>query len=116
MADAANHSRGRLCHVVIISTTNAAVIENTHTENSHTRFSLQQHSKNPLNDYNPVELENNLKLLAQEFQRGTQEIPCTHPPSTNELKAFVAELRAVNAQVARELTQLERGLGDNGIE
>jgi len=80
------------------------------------RSLLIKASKNPLNDYNPVELENNLKLLEQEFQRGTQEIPCTHPPSTNELKAFVAELRAVNAQVARELTQLERGLGDNDIE
>jgi len=37
-------------------------------------------SKNQLNDYNPIELENNLKLLEQEFQKGTQDMPCTiHP-------------------------------------
>ena len=73
-------------------------------------------SKNPLNDNNPVELENNLKLIEQELQKGTQDIPCAHPPQISELKAFLEELRIVNAEVARELTRLERGLGNDDIE
>ena len=69
-------------------------------------------SKNQLNDYNPVELENNLKLLAQEFQHGTQEIPCEQPPATTDLTAFLEHLRAVNAEVARELTKSAEGQED----
>jgi hypothetical protein len=73
-------------------------------------------SKNQLNDYNPVELENNLKLLEQEFQKGTQDMPCTHPPGIGDLRVFVEELRTVNAGVARELTRLEGRLGNDEIE
>jgi hypothetical protein len=69
-------------------------------------------SKNPLNDYNPIELENNLKLLEQEFQRGTPDLPCDRSPKTSDLTAFLEDLRAVNAQVARELTQSEDSLAD----
>ena len=72
-------------------------------------------SKNQLNDYNPIELENNLKLLEQEFQKGTQDMPCTHPPRTSDLRAFLEELRTVNAGVARELTSLESRLGNDDI-
>jgi hypothetical protein len=80
------------------------------------RTLLLNASKNQLNDYNPIELENNLKLLEQEFQKGTQDMPCTHPPQTSDLRAFLEELRAVNAEVARELTQLENGLENDDIE
>ena len=80
------------------------------------RSLLTKASKNPLNDYNPVELENNLKLIEQEFQKGPQDIPCAHPPQISDLKAFVEELRIVNAEVARELTRRERGLGNDDIE
>jgi predicted nucleotidyltransferase component of viral defense system len=69
-------------------------------------------SKNSLNDYNPIELENNLKLLEQEFQHGTQGIPCERPPKLSDLVAFLEDLRAVNAEVARELTQPEGSNGD----
>jgi hypothetical protein len=69
-------------------------------------------SKNPLNDYNPIEMENNLKLIEQEFQRGTQEIPCERPPKSSDLIAFLEDLRAVNAEVARELTQSDGSAGD----
>src|SRR5438093_15568 len=61
-------------------------------------------SKNQLNDYNPIELENNLKLLEQEFQKSTQDMPCTRPPRTSDLMTFLEELRTLNADVARELT------------
>jgi hypothetical protein len=73
-------------------------------------------SKNQLNDYNPIELENNLKLLEQEFQKGTQDMPCTHAPQTCDLRAFLEELRTVNAEVAREITRLESGLGNDDME
>jgi hypothetical protein len=77
---------------------------------------LTRASENQLNDYNPVELENNLKLIELEFQKGTQDLPCAHPPQISDLKTFLEELRVVNAQVARELTRLEPGLGDSEIE
>jgi hypothetical protein len=80
------------------------------------RSLLTRASENQLNDYNPVELENNLGLLEQEFQRGTQELPCAHPPRIGDLKGFLEELRRVNAEVARELTRLEPGLGSDEIE
>ena len=78
---------------------------------------LLRASRNQQNDYNPVELENRLHLLEQEFRAGTQEIPCERPPAINELTAFLEELRAVNADVARDLTKFENDLGDKeGIE
>ena len=43
------------------------------------RSLLLKASRNQQNDYNPIELENNLKLLQQEFRNGTQEIPCERP-------------------------------------
>jgi len=70
-------------------------------------------SKNQLNDYNPVELENNLKLIEQEFQKGTPDMPCAQPPHIRDLKVFLDEPRTVNAEVARELTRLEEGLGND---
>ena len=73
-------------------------------------------SKNQLNDYNPVELENNLKLIEQEFQKGTPDMPCAQPPHIRDLKVFLDELRTVNAEVARELTRLEEGLGNDDTE
>lgn len=80
------------------------------------RSLLTKASKNPLNDYNPVELDNNLELIEQEFQKGAQDIPCAHPPQISDLIAFLEELRAVNAQVARELTQIEGGMGNDDVE
>jgi predicted nucleotidyltransferase component of viral defense system len=77
------------------------------------RSLLIKASKNQQSDYNPIELENNLKLLEQEFQKGTQEIPCERPPAIRELTAFLQQLRAVNADVARELTN---SAGDTGDE
>ena len=79
------------------------------------RSLLIRASENELNDYNPVELENNLRLLEQEFQMGTPEIPCTHPPTAGELIVFLNELRAINAQVARELAGLENGFENDDI-
>ncbi len=64
-------------------------------------------SKNPLNDYNPVELEDRLRLLEEEFRKGAWELPCERPPASNELTTFLEELRAINADVARELTKFE---------
>ena len=80
------------------------------------RSLLTNASKNQLNDYNPVELENNLKLIEQEFQKGTQDIPCSHPPQLSDLSVFLEELRSVNAEIARELTRLDGGLGNDEIE
>jgi hypothetical protein len=80
------------------------------------RSLLNSASLNQLNDYNPIELENNLKLLQQELQKGTQDLPCTHPPQSGDLREFVEELRTVNAELARELTQLEGGLDKDEIE
>jgi predicted nucleotidyltransferase component of viral defense system len=77
------------------------------------RSLLIRASKNPLNDYNPIELENNLKLLEQEFQQGAQEIPCERPPEIHDLKSFLEELRAVNADVARQLTKTDSSIGDD---
>ena len=62
-------------------------------------------SRNQLSDYNPVELENNLKLLEQELRKGSPDIPCAQPPPITDLESFLQELRAVNAEVARELTE-----------
>ena len=76
------------------------------------RSLLLKASRNQQNDYNPIELENNLKLLQQEFRNGTQDIPCERPPATSELKVFLEALRAVNANVARELTQSEGDIAD----
>ena len=74
-------------------------------------------SKNPLNDYNPVELEDRLRLLEEEFQKGARELPCERPPATNELTTFLEELRAINADVARELTRFESDPeNEQGIE
>ena len=74
-------------------------------------------SKNQQNDYNPVELEDRFRLLDQEFKKGTQELPCERPPTTIELTTFLEELRAINADVARELTKSEGDLEDEpGIE
>ena len=73
---------------------------------------LTKASKNELNDYNPIELENNLKLMKQEFLNDTQDIPCDRPPKISHLTAFLEELRAINAQVARDLTRPEGGIGD----
>ena len=74
-------------------------------------------SKNQQNDYNPVELEDRLRLLEQEFQNGTYELPCERPPTADELMAFLEELRAINADVARELTRSEGDPGEeDGIE
>jgi hypothetical protein len=77
---------------------------------------LVKASKNPLNDYNPVELENNLKLIEQEFRTGTPDLPCAHPPEIRDLKAFLEELRTLNAAVARELTRAERSSGEEDFE
>jgi len=71
---------------------------------------LMKASANQMNDYNPLELENNLKLLEEELEKGTPEIPCTHPPPIGELTTFLEDLRLANAAVARELTGL------NGLE
>lgn len=74
-------------------------------------------SKNQQNDYNPVELEDRLRLLEQEFKKGTQELPCEQPPATIELTTFLEELRAINADVARELTKSESDMEDEpGVE
>jgi hypothetical protein len=81
----------------------------------HWRTLLIKASKNPLNDYNPVELENNLKLIEEEFQKGTPEIPCAHPPPITDLKVFLEELRTLNAEVAREITRLEGGLENDDV-
>ena len=62
------------------------------------------------------ELENNLKLLEQEFQESTQDMSCTRPPRTSDLMTFLEELRTLNADVARELTGLESRLGNDEIE
>jgi predicted nucleotidyltransferase component of viral defense system len=80
------------------------------------RSLLNNASKNQLNDYNPIELENNLKLLEQQLQKGTPDLPCTRPPQASDLRKFLEELRTVNAEVARELTGLESGLGSDEIE
>lgn len=46
-------------------------------------------SRNQLNDYNPIELENNLKLLELELEKGTEDVlPCAHPPPIRDLKSF----------------------------
>lgn len=37
---------------------------------------LVRASKNPLNDYNPVELDDRLRLLEEEFRKGARELPC----------------------------------------
>ena len=84
-----------------------------HTQiHSDWRSLLLKASRNQQNDYNPIELENNLKLLEQEFRKGTQDIPCERPPAPSELMAFLEELRAVNATVARDLTQSEGNIAD----
>jgi hypothetical protein len=80
------------------------------------RSLLIKASKNPQNDYNPIELEKNLGLLEQELQKGTQDIPCARPPKVGELTAFLEELRAINAAVARELTRAEDGDMGDGAE
>ena len=77
---------------------------------------LVRASKNQLNDYNPVELENNLNLIEQEFQRGAQELPCAHPPPMTDLMGFVKVLRTANAEVAREIARLEDGRGNGDVE
>jgi hypothetical protein len=64
-------------------------------------------SKNQQNDYNPVELEDRLRLLAQEFRQGAQELPCERPPAIRELTTFLEELRTINADVARELSRAD---------
>lgn len=71
------------------------------------RRRLIKASKNPQSDYNPVELEDRLRLLDQEFRTGTEDIPCQRPPALTELRSFIVELRAINADVARELTRFE---------
>ena len=74
-------------------------------------------SKNQQHDYNPVELEDRLRLLDQEFEKGTQELPCERPPAISELTAFLRDLRRINADVARELTKSESDMEDEpGIE
>jgi hypothetical protein len=73
-------------------------------------------SKNPLNDYNPVELENNLKLLELELGASAPDVPCSRPPRIKDLRAFLEELRTVNAEVARELARPERSPRDEEIE
>lgn len=73
---------------------------------------LVRASKNQQNDYNPVELEDRLRLLDQEFRKGAQELPCVSPPAVGELATFLEELRAINADVARELTKSESGIED----
>jgi hypothetical protein len=74
-------------------------------------------SKNQQNDYNPVELEDRLRLLDQEFQKGTLELPCEWPPAISQLTTFLEELRSINADVARELTNSESEMEDQpGVE
>jgi predicted nucleotidyltransferase component of viral defense system len=77
---------------------------------------LLQTSKNQLNDYNPVEFENNLRLLERDLEQGTVDIPCSHPPKIKDLRAFLGELQRVNAEVARELAQLDEESGDEQVE
>ncbi|HEV2392246.1 MAG TPA: hypothetical protein VG146_07775 [Verrucomicrobiae bacterium] len=67
---------------------------------------LVRASKNPLNDYSPVELDDRLRLLEEEFRKGARELPCEGLAS-NELTTFLEELRAINADVARELTKFQ---------
>ena len=74
-------------------------------------------SRNQQNDYNPVELEDRLRLLEQEFLKDAQELPCERPPAASELATFLEELRTINADVARELTKSESDLADEpGME
>ena len=73
---------------------------------------LVRASKNQQNDYNPVELEDRLRLIDQEFREGTQELPCERPPAVSELAKFLQELRTINADVARELTKSESNMED----
>lgn len=68
-------------------------------------------SRNQLNDYNPVELENNLKLIEQDLKKGTQDLQCSQPPCVQDLTEFLQALRVANAEVARELTQGESEIG-----
>jgi hypothetical protein len=70
-------------------------------------------SKNQLNDYNPVELEDRLRLLELEFRQGAQELPCERPPAVSALTSFIKELRTMNAEVARELTRSESDMEDD---
>jgi hypothetical protein len=75
------------------------------------RALLLKASRNQLNDYNPIELENNLKLIELELEKGAADVlPCAQPPPIADLKALLEELRSVNADVARDLTQLNGSL------
>lgn len=64
---------------------------------------LLRASREETNDYNPIELENNLQLIERELREGKADLPCAQPPDAEVLQGFIGELRAINNRIARSL-------------
>jgi hypothetical protein len=60
-------------------------------------------AKDKQNDYNPMDLENNLALLDQKLRASRAGILCPNPAAITELLDFMGELSDISCHMAKAI-------------